>query len=132
MQVAFRCRPRYDAAMHPLAPFTPGTERPYCPLAWQGPVCFETDWRAYSALQAVPASGFYALLRRAQLPRAELAHMGAPRAVLDGTAGAWVGQEVAAPLLGRIVLDAHEVVWDKSMAPTAAALGRAIIAAVFR
>lgn len=118
--------------MHPLAPFTPGTSRDYCPLAWQGPEGVAPEWRLYSALHAVSASGFYALLRQAQLPRAELARMGAPYAVLEGAAGAYVGIEVAAPLLGRIVLDNHEVVWAKHMAPTADALGRAIIRAVFK
>lgn len=114
--------------MHPLAPFTPATARPYCPLAWQSDVPpGRPAYRYWSALQQVQAGGIHDLLGMAQLPRAELLYMGWPPVALTADPGARLNLELVAPLLGRIVLDARELVWSDELLPEAMRLGLAVV-----
>lgn len=114
--------------------------RPYCPAAWYptaylglagpGPVWRRTDLSGH-----VHAAGLLELLAAAQLPAAELRHMGAPAWLLEPRCPEWVGADVAVPLLGRVVWDAllgtHGRVWDGSEWAQRDAMGEAVVARYF-
>lgn len=103
--------------------------RPYCKHAWQPPPLAPT-WRR-DPVRGVDVDGLLILLGRAQLPAAELAHMGAPAELLHGRLGPYVQAAVAAPLLGRILLDAEEIIWAPYRLPVARTAGLAIIRQYF-
>lgn len=102
--------------------------RPYCPAAWQGAqMPGRRIWLYWPGTQQVATRGVQQLLHMAQLPRAELLHMGCPSPWLEYPPPDAANCELVAPLLGRIVLDAREVVWAAELQPEALALGLAVI-----
>ena len=103
------------------------------PYAWYGGVRRKPTWQRRPGL--IDRAGFHALLRAAQLPIAELRHMGASDEML--AKGTWVEESGAIMLLGRIAWDAswgiEGSVWTDSPLHRAhaAGMGRKIIEEFF-
>lgn len=110
--------------------------RPSCPAAWRA-----EDFSYYSASWQLAGDGLDSaalrlLLERAQLPRAELRHMGVPDWLLTpANPLRWVPLALAVPLLGRIAWDASRgdagAVWCGHELAVRDCLGRAVIREYF-
>ncbi len=82
------------------APLAPVTDHD----AWRGGKHRAPTWRRDGRLLDAPS--VHMLVRAANLPRAELLHMGWTHELLSPSASEWLCARTVAPLLGRIVSDA--------------------------
>lgn len=91
--------------MAQIPPFQRPLDRNRDPDAWVGGARRKPTWRRANG--QLDRAGFHALLRAAQLPLTELAHMGAEpgEAGILARKGQWVEESEAIMLLGRIVWD---------------------------
>ncbi len=88
-----------------LPPFTEPLADVTDPDAWRGGKHRTPEWRRQPGTFNYDTPGVHALVRAANLPRAELLHMGWTDRLLSASAPEWLPEQAVAPLLGRIVAD---------------------------
>ncbi len=90
-----------------LPPFTTPLASVTDPDAWRGGKHRAPTWRWRPGTFTVDTPSVHALVRAANLPRAELLHMGWTEELLSASAPEWLPLVDVEPLLGRMVADSR-------------------------